>query len=84
MARKCQEKNERRVEKWSTIFSQRIEFRFANEDFAHFGEKFARQFMHVEGACRSPNRIGIPSSRCSISPSREGLGPLQSALIRIE
>jgi hypothetical protein len=72
MARKCQEKNERRVEKWSTIFSPCIERRFANEDFAHSGEKFARQFMHVEAACCSPNCIAIPSSRFFIGTSREG------------
>jgi hypothetical protein len=34
MLRKCQEKNERGVEKWSTIFPRRIECRFVEEEFA--------------------------------------------------
>jgi hypothetical protein len=50
ITRKCQEKNERRVEKWSTIFSLGVGHRLANEEILLDGPNAIRQSMMTNTA----------------------------------
>jgi|HubBroStandDraft_1064217.scaffolds.fasta_scaffold35472_4 hypothetical protein len=81
MYRKCQEKNEQRVEKWSTIFSRCIESRFTIDHFA---------------VAKETNRVCSPVLKVRVAPQIapmllhcdrpsthrvKALGPFELALI---